>query len=366
MHCKHENAGEGTKIIRKFMVNKKPYSKRSSIFAALQDDISRELFDLRLEAHISGGIDFSGCIKSTVEQKKIDASQGLVLYGAGHLSGFVLHHAKADGFDITCFCDSDPEKWGAECHGLPVISPSRLMEDYSEHALLISTNYGYDEINNGLAALGFPMRQVIDWNWPTSKWPRSQNEHNQYFNETDTFLRPVKDEVFVDAGAYIGDTIERFLKFCGGGYKTIYAIEPNAQNFEKLKITTSEYANIVLINKGVWSSATTLQFNDGSTWGASIEKNGSSSIETITIDELTANDVVTLIKMDVEGSELQALKGAAETIKRNKPRLAICIYNKLDDILTIPGYILSLVPEYKLYIRHYSQIASETVLYAVM
>ncbi|MDR1086700.1 MAG: FkbM family methyltransferase [Endomicrobium sp.] len=69
--------------------------------------------------------------------------------------------------------------------------------------------------------------------------------------------------------------------------------------------------------------------------------------------------------MDIEGAELDALVGAKDTIRKYKPRLAICIYHKPSDIIDIPLYILSLVPEYKLYIRHYSTYKWETVLYCV-
>lgn len=69
--------------------------------------------------------------------------------------------------------------------------------------------------------------------------------------------------------------------------------------------------------------------------------------------------------MDIEGAELAALQGGAETIKRYKPKLAISIYHKPEDIIEIPIYIKSLVPEYKLYIRHYTNMYAETILYAI-
>lgn len=74
---------------------------------------------------------------------------------------------------------------------------------------------------------------------------------------------------------------------------------------------------------------------------------------------------VTFIKMDVEGAELEALKGARKTIMKHHPRLAISIYHKPEDIWEIPAYILSLSEDYRFYIRHYQFSKNETILYAV-
>lgn len=73
---------------------------------------------------------------------------------------------------------------------------------------------------------------------------------------------------------------------------------------------------------------------------------------------------VTFIKMDIEGAEYQSLLGASEMIKKYKPKLAVCLYHKLEDIIEIPYIILSMNPDYKLAIRHYTTCSWETVLYA--
>lgn len=70
--------------------------------------------------------------------------------------------------------------------------------------------------------------------------------------------------------------------------------------------------------------------------------------------------------MDIEGSELAALRGAEKTIKKSKPKLAICVYHKPEDLITIPQFISSLVPEYKFFLRHHQYISWDTVLYAII
>lgn len=69
--------------------------------------------------------------------------------------------------------------------------------------------------------------------------------------------------------------------------------------------------------------------------------------------------------MDIEGSELNAIKGSNKVIKEQKPKLAISIYHKQKDILDIPNLLLQYNPDYQLYLRHYSFVAYETVLYAL-
>ena len=92
---------------------------------------------------------------------------------------------------------------------------------------------------------------------------------------------------------------------------------------------------------------------------------GTVTIETAAIDEIVKDDKVTFLKLDVEGAEMKALQGAKNTILKNKPRLAVCIYHKPEDIIEIPAYLLSLNPDYHFYIRHYKLSYNETVLYAI-
>ena len=78
------------------------------------------------------------------------------------------------------------------------------------------------------------------------------------------------------------------------------------------------------------------------------------------------SDRVVHIKMDIEGAEKRALRGAVEIIRRDKPMLAICVYHKNDDLLEIPKLIKEIVPDYKFYLRHHNVAGTETVLYAII
>ena len=186
---------------------------------------------------------------------------------------------------------------------------------------------------------------------------------------TEYFIRELKltdDEVFIDCGAYDGDTLDAFLKHCSD-FRRIIAFEPQARNFELIEKKYGDNQKITLINAGVYDKDGELLFygEDGSSSSGIDEENGNVKIKVKAIDNLNL-EYVSFIKMDIEGAEYNALKGARETILRDKPKLAICIYHSDDDMIRIAEYIHELVPEYKLYVRQHSPLPNfhEVVLYA--
>jgi hypothetical protein len=123
------------------------------------------------------------------------------------------------------------------------------------------------------------------------------------------------------------------------------------------------------IKKGVWNEHTVLKFNSGNATTSSISDYSDTVVEVDTIDNVIlrgwGGDGVTFIKMDIEGAELNALKGAEQTIRKYKPKLAICVYHKANDLITIPQYIRSCVSEYKFYFRAHQLGTIGSVFYAV-
>ena len=128
----------------------------------------------------------------------------------------------------------------------------------------------------------------------------------------------------------------------------------------------SKYKNITIVPFGLWSVKDELGFTLGENATAKICTEAVNKIKVDSIDNVCAGDKVTFIKMDIEGSEREALRGATTVIKRDKPRLAICIYHSPEDLYEIPFWIKFIVPEYKIYIRHHSDTGSETVVYATL
>lgn len=190
------------------------------------------------------------------------------------------------------------------------------------------------------------------------------SKHDQYFVKDIVSL--TDSEVFVDCGAYDGDTMKEFIKATNGHYQRIVCFEP-VEEFHRRLETRGQGKSVTAICAGVYKETTTLRFNADGGKGSAIS---SASEHTISVPVRAIDDVpecndATFIKMDVEGSELDALKGAKQTILRNKPKLAICIYHMQRDFVEIPKYIHHLVPDYQLYIRHHSFSINETVLYAI-
>ncbi|MDP9699857.1 FkbM family methyltransferase [Paenibacillus intestini] len=183
----------------------------------------------------------------------------------------------------------------------------------------------------------------------------------QYFGDV-VSINP--DAVLVDAGGYNGDTLKQFLTL-HSLFKSYYLFEPDIALLEEAKLISSN-PKIKYINKGLFSKPKSMRFNktkvmDG---GGKITEDGDDIIEVTSVDEFITEEV-TFIKMDIEGTELEALKGSKDTIIKYSPSLAICIYHKPSDYLDIFKYIREINPNYKFFIRHHEDFYAETVLYAI-
>lgn len=241
--------------------------------------------------------------------------------------------------------------------------------------VLISSSIDYLKTESGLLENGIQANQIVPFA------PVELFLGKQYFQEQ--IIGKHKDEIYLDCGVLDRLDIIEFVRFTNHQYNKIIEFEPDPKNVElsKINLEKRHIRNVEMIPQGVWSSSGELTFltaGNGSTGNSEFISEVSEfsnfdiplgdvvSVPVTSIDDVCSGDPVTLIKMDIEGSELEALKGAANTIKYNKPRLAICIYHKPEDIIEIPQYLSSLVPEYKFYIRHHMDNTWETVLYAVI
>jgi FkbM family methyltransferase len=187
----------------------------------------------------------------------------------------------------------------------------------------------------------------------------------QYFDLEE--FKSNEEEVFVDVGGFDGMTSIGFLDWCKNSKeKSIYVFEPDSDNIEKCHNNLSKYTdNYKIIDKGCWSTEDTLKFKAQGNGASSIDTTGENEVKVTTLDKELQDKKVTFIKMDIEGAEVEALKGAKNIIEKNKPKLAISIYHKPEDIWEIPKIIMQYCPEYRFWLRHYSLTSAETVLYAM-
>lgn len=191
-------------------------------------------------------------------------------------------------------------------------------------------------------------------------------ERDAYFL-TDA-LAPGDDEILVDGGASIGDTIQSFSRRTGGRWRHIHAFEPDPARLPVLHAAVRGLPAVTVHAAGLWSQSAgavacaAVSGHIAITGHDPIE--GSGAMAAAALDDLDLGPV-SLIKMDIEGAEARAIAGARRTIARHKPKLAICVYHLPRHIAEIPALIREIRPDYTLRLRHHGPSLFETVLYAV-
>ena len=177
-----------------------------------------------------------------------------------------------------------------------------------------------------------------------------------------------QEEVFVDLGAFNGDTVEDFIKIYGDNYKKIYAYEMTEQSMRELKERVKNYPRIIYEQKAVSDEVGmgSIKIHEISTSSNQLELEEIGEIEVTSLDN-DINEKITMIKMDIEGSELKALKGAENHIIKDKPKLLLSVYHGYEELLTLWEYLEKLNLSYHYYLRYYGGpiFPTEIVLFAI-
>jgi FkbM family methyltransferase len=163
--------------------------------------------------------------------------------------------------------------------------------------------------------------------------------------------------------------MSEFLKNCNNRFEKMFLFELNKNIYKKLKDNINTYnkeisEKIIANNIGLSDKEDEVYYNDDDTASA-IMSNAEYVGKINTIDNVLKDEDISFIKMDIEGAEMSAIYGAEKTIKRCKPKLAICIYHSAEDLWRIPLYIKDMIPEYDIFIRHHTNMLIETVCYAI-
>jgi len=337
------------------------------------------------------------------------ANQLLVLFGAGEFGNLIYNYLKEAEIKVDYFCDNDYLKWGQYLYGLKVVSPNELSA-ISDRVNLLITSAFYDEIENQLTTKGFNniyylplifsqkysredikiadnkidelmgfleddkskqiIKKLIECRLTNNFIPMGSVADNaclQYFDPD--IIKLTGEEVFVDGGAYSGDTINSLLSTTKGCFKMIHGFEPDEKTYHKLVDNLSrinDFNKIKLNQKGLYNKNTKIGFAFTNNMGSRIDERLENNIKVVSLDQyLAKSEDVSFIKMDIEGAEKEAILGAKRVILKFKPKLAISIYHKPEDLWEIPLLIKSINPHYQIYIRHYSPGNLETVCYGI-
>ena len=353
-----------------------------------------------------------------------DGTGSLVLFGAGNLGRKILAGLRNVGIEPVAFTDSNPGLWNKLVEGVKVLAPAaaaRLYGTNSTFVITIWTGDGYDRMaarQLQLRALGcrrvipftllfwkyashFLPHYAVDlphavhdeaeevlracalWSDDASRFEYLAQLRWRLLSDFDILPNPVAPpmyfpidlfqltdhELFVDCGAYDGDTIRILLQQPNGSSASIHAFEADPANFEKLRETTSgllHHGSIALHNLAVGASSGSVMFRALSNEASYISPlSGDTQVNCVTLDEMLGSMEPTFIKMDIEGAEPDALRGAANLISRCAPVLAICSYHRQDHLWKIPLLIQSFNSGYRFYLRPHLLEGLDLVCYAV-
>jgi FkbM family methyltransferase len=342
-----------------------------AIYNRLCDEESKEIFEKRLMYSLTGNETYLFSLGKKYEQQVLQSKEwksfyeglvsiggGIALYSGGYWGKELLLHTGELPWKYVV--DKNPRE--KELCGVPIITLEHFLELNQEaDTIVIASRVYYEEIREELLRKGISENRIVD-----GAVLFDLSEGKQYF---DLAQLPHDDEkeVFVDVGCYDGLSVAFFNAWCNGnGFS--YCFEPDKTNIERIHrvLKNKNLSSYELIDKGVWSREGKIGFvSTGNSVSHISEAKDASSIDVVSLDAVLGDKRVTFLKMDIEGAELEAIKGAKRIIEEQKPKLAICVYHKPEDIWELPELILSYNKEYKFYIRHYSYKDNETVLYAV-
>jgi FkbM family methyltransferase len=214
--------------------------------------------------------------------------------------------------------------------------------------------------------------------------PESLVSNDQYFLLSQ-FLERSEKEIFVDIGAYVGDTVEKYINKKSGVFGKIFALEPDTINFMALQHRSMRLKNewgfsenkLALINGAVGSKTERMYLSSPANNNAennlssarlgailASDKSDGAEVMVYALDDYFKEQKVSFIKADIESFELDMLHGAKTVIKRDKPLLAVCIYHNASDMFSVPLFIKKLNNDYNLKMRHHTYDFADTVLYA--
>ena len=352
-------------------------------------------------------------------------STAVVLFGARKMGRLLLDGLRKTGIEPLAFSDNDPTLWGQTIDGIVVRPPAEAARAFGDSSVLVIAGWGRgsaDPMREREARLrGLGCRHVapvgpLFWKYPDIFLPRipatdlphkvleqagrvreafslladersriefvAQLRWRLYFDFDalpdpgadpiyfpEGLITPLDDEVFVDVGAYDGDTLRSFLRHRDSRFGRIIAFEPDPISLDRLRGTVADFPQAIQSRIRIVAAATgaqqgTVRFSATGALGSRME-GGAVEVPLVRLDDALAGDSPTYLKMDIEAAEPDALAGAAGLIGRQAPVLAIAGYHLQEHLWKLPCLIHALNPEYRIFLRPHIQLVEDLVCYAV-
>lgn len=346
----------------------------------------------------------------------------VVLFGAGGLGKRALTQLKSIGVVPLAITDNRHSLWGGELDGLPLLSPTDAAALFGANASFLVTIWNefhyFNETAEQLGQLGCTQvlpYTYLHWRFPEEFLPCLLNDfpHKVYEDRTrvlhvenlwadaestDLYRANIRfralgepqhlpgrprentyipsdiftlkeDESILDCGATKGEMTEEVLRKYGSNFAAFHALEADRISFKNLEAYRNQLPaltrkKMLLYQCAVGGTRCTVHFSSTGQTGSKISEDGV-AVECFPIDDLFASTRLTLIKMDIEGAEYDALLGGRKVIMRDRPIAAICVYHTQNDIWRIPLLIRDLLPRHRLFLRAYEGDGYQTVLYAL-
>lgn len=363
--------------------------------------------------------------RDTFDELAGESATRIVVLGAGNLGCKLVRGLRGEGIEPLAFSDNNERLWGGEIDGLPVLAPGEAARLYGDSAVFVLAIWR-GEADESMADRIEQFRRIgcrrvvhfgyLFWKYPQHFLPhfaldtpervlaaatairqafdlladeasrRAFVSHVHWRLHLDFELLPPPDsgpiyfrdelfklrddEVFADCGAYDGDTLELFIQSVGGRFAHAYCFEADPLNIQRLvqrraHLPPELAARVTALPKAVGRENATIRLDATGTVSSAICAEGGIEIECVTLDRALAQKAVTLIKMDIEGYEPQALVGAATCIAKQRPVLAVCVYHRQDHLWSLPLLIAELGSGYRFFLRAHVHDGWDLVCYAV-
>jgi FkbM family methyltransferase len=349
------------------------------------------------------------------------AADSIVLFGAGPLGRMTLQGLRQSGVEPLCFADNNQALWNTSVDGLEVLAPSEAVARYGASACFVVTIYNGSPVRTQLRGMNctriipFP---VLFWKYADAfipgsglelphrippqadeiracydiladEWSRqelceqvrwrclldyaclSRPLPGAEMHFAPDLVEPLPDEVFVDCGAFDGDSVCDFVARRGGAFSRLYALEPDEANRAALERSVGEMPEYIRAKISVLPYAAGDRsmragfFASNSVVSRLSETGATTYVECRRLDDVLADAAPTHIKMDIEGAEPEAIEGALGLLRTARPVISACAYHRCEHLWRLPLLLHRLAPDYKIFLRRYAEECWEMVCYGV-